>query len=218
MKFQAQQQKIFMNNYFTLLWRSRQQLWQDIASITVFLLVLGFINKDLDANIIWLLWSWGLIYSGSKFWHDDLLDNAVLQWLFKPFALTVITKKWYSYLGFNIIIWFLAWNFWLLSIGFSNYFWIIATCTCTLPIILGLSAFMAGLSNSYSKNTSLINLTILPLLAPLLIYGSGVFYDLHQGFDPSHVVSGLLAIAIIFISAMPRLLLAVLRMSISSEL
>ena len=207
-----------MNSYFTLLWRSRQQLWEDIASISVFLLVLGFIKKDLNPNIIWLLWSWSLIYTGSKFWHDDFLDNAVLQWLFKPFALKVITKKWYSFLGFNILIWFFAWNFWLLSVGFIHYFWIIATYICTLPIILGLAAFMAGLSSSYSKNTSLINLTILPLLAPLLIYGSGIFYDLYQGLDPSHIVSGFLAIAIIFTTAMPRLLLVVLRMSISSEL
>ncbi len=206
-----------MNNHLKLIWRARFSYWQEIASLSIFLIVLAFISQDLKPNIIWLLWCWALINSGSNFWRDDFQDHCCIQWILKPYAYSIICQKWAMFLLFNSIVWLLAWCFWLLSTNVSDYLWLLTSILATMPIVLGLAVFMSSLSSNFVKNTSLLNLIILPLLAPFLIYGSAVFWHLEQHQDPSHIVAGLVAISILFIIFTPRLVLRVMIISLQAE-
>lgn len=207
-----------MNSHIKIFWRERYKFMQSFASISVFIIILGFIKHNIEPSIVWLFWCWHLLGIGSNFWHDELEDYACLNWLHKPYASDLVERKWYSFLAYNFIAWLIAWQFWFLITGFDGYLWLLGLIAISIPIMLGSGAFMASLSANFVGNTCLLNLTLLPILAPILIYGAGIFWQIANQNDPQHSLAGLLAIALLFIKFMPKLMLKGIQISVPEEL
>lgn len=209
---------LMYRHYLKIFWRTRYNLLQSFASISIFLLVLGFIQTNLTASIVWLFWCWHLIGLGSDFWRDEFEDYACLQWLFKPYAQSIIDQKWYSYILCNTLAWLSIWHIWLVITGINGYLWLIMLILATIPIMLGFGAFMAAISANFIGNTCLLNLTVLPIVAPVLIYGSGIFWQISASLDPSHIIAGVVSLAILMLRFLPKLFLRALRISLPEEI
>lgn len=193
--------------WFKVIWRKIYAYAQDALTATLFLSVVSFISQDkLSVNFIWLLWCWLLINSGQHFWHSDVQNRCIDYWITHKKAIQIINNKWLSNILFSCIFWLITWFIWwiIFDLKISLSFLVITTLI-TIPTILGASVLISSLSIELITNSNLLSFVTLPLLIPVLIYGSSIFVHLARNEDPSHIIAGLIAIALVSIFYVPKL-------------
>ena len=203
-----------------LLWHSRFYYLRTIATTTIFLALIAFIQQTkIELSLVWLLWCWNLLNSGARFWEDEQRDNAWLHWLDNCTAINIINQKFIIHVIFNAVIWLITWMFWLLFIDYNqNMLWLALLIMATTPIIMGVAVLISSLSASIISNSNLLSFITLPLLVPIMVYGSGACVKLELGQDPSHIIAGMSALAMCVGMAIPRLVLLLIREVIKLEL
>lgn len=207
-----------------LLWRRSQEWLYPIAFFLIVICMLPFafspdpaVLRQLIPGGIWLAALFASILSVETVFQADLEEGSLEQWALSPTPLAFLmlgklTAHWISTaLPLIILTPFIGWLFQLPPNA-------IATLCMSLffgtPILLLLGSFGVALTLGLRQQGVMMSLLILPLSAPVLIFGVNMVLQAQAGFAVSGPLALLAGLYVIAIIALPVATAAALRVSL----
>lgn len=204
--------------WLKILWRRLSNYSQDAAIYSIIFSSIAFIKPELiDGNLLWVLWCGLLVSGGKSFWQSDISSGCHHYWINKSYANKIIHDKWYGNLLFAEIFWLCVWAAWYIIFDIKMPALVIfLIISGSIPIVLGFSIIVASLSIEVMSSNNLLSFICMPLLAPVFIYGSGVFSHVANHENPYHILSGIAALAVVITAIVPTTVLKIFQKSCRS--
>ena len=198
--------------YFELLliWR-RSQEW--LYPITFFVIVISLfpfafspdpiLLQTLIPGGVWLAALFASILSINTLFHADVEEGSLEQWMLSPvplpfLTLSKLTAHWLSAtLPLILLIPFIGWLFQLPTTAIVI---LAASLLLGTPILILLGSLGVALTLGLRQQGVMMSLLVLPLSAPVIIFGVNMVLQSQAGFSaagPLALLAGLLVISII---------------------
>lgn len=207
-----------------LLWR-RSQEW--LYPIAFFLIVISFLPfafspdptllRQLIPGGIWLAALFASILSVETIFQADLEEGSLEQWALSPtplafLTLAKLTAHWISSTLPLIIITPLIG--WLFQLSTQSILILCISLLLGTPILLLLGSFGVALTLGLRQQGMMLGLLILPLAAPVLIFGVNMVLQAQAGFSVTGPLAFLGGLFIITSVSLPIAIAAALRVSL----
>jgi len=168
-------------------------------------------------GIAWMAVLLAFLLSAERFIQEDYEYGVIEQWLISgdPLALLISAKMavhWILNL-FPLLILGPAAAL-LFSLSFSEVAVFTLSLICGTPAIVSICALAAVFSVGINQRSSLMALILLPLILPVMIFGSAVLNLYMQGLNVSGYLAILSALSIVAFAFLPFAIAVVIRISL----
>jgi len=174
--------------------------------------------QQLAPGIVWFSLTLAMLLSMDQMWHRDYENGLMTHWYLMQYSLIrIIQAKILIHWFIAIISVFLVLPILSLAYGLNlnQTITFLSTLFCGSLIIAYLTALAAVFSLSMHQKGAIVALIVLPLVLPVMIWGSGIVGLSSQQIDTKPYLALLLAGALASIMFLPWPIAAVLKMQIS---
>ena len=193
-----------------LLWRRAQEWLYPIAFFVIIISLFPFIFspdpvllQTIIPGGVWIAALFASILSIETLFHTDAEEGALEQWLLSPvplpfLTLSKLTAHWITtILPLIILTPFIGWMF---QLSTDTIFVLTISLLLGTPILTLLGSFGVALTIGLRQQGVMMSLLILPLSAPVIIFGVNMVLQTQAGFSvtgPLALLAALLMIAVI---------------------
>tara|TARA_R110000868_G_scaffold236052_9_gene490010 strand:+ start:1437 stop:2108 length:672 start_codon:yes stop_codon:yes gene_type:complete len=193
-----------------LLWRRSHEWLYPIAFFLIVISLFPFafspdpaVLKTLIPGGIWIAALFASILSVETLFHAEIEEGSLEQWLLSPMPLPFLmlaklAAHWLcTALPLILLTPFIGW---LLQLPTQATFVLTASLLLGTPILALLGSFGVALTSGFRQQGVMIGLLILPLSAPVLIFGVNMVLQSEAGFSvtgPLMLLGGLTALSIV---------------------
>lgn len=221
-----------MNNFYQLCYREFlikiRQPRDIIFSILFFVMACLFFPLSLPAShtlfqqlapgIVWFCLTLAMLLSMDQIWQQDYDNGLMTQWYLRQYSIVrIIQAKILVHWLITLVSVVLILPILAIAYGLNLYQTIIflAALLAGSLIITYLTALAAVFSLSMQQKGAVVALILLPLVLPVIIWGSGVVGLAAQHIDAKPYLALLLAGSIVSVMLLPWPIATVIKMQIS---
>lgn len=176
------------------------------------------ILRSVAPGLVWIAMLLAMLLTSVGLFQQDYEDGVIEQWLISSYPLSVIiAAKLIVHWLLNLLpmlifcpLLSLLFSFSWQEMGILMFSLIVGT-----PTILFLCGLAAAFSAGMQQKGVLMALVLLPLVIPVMIFGSGTLTAAMQGLATSGYLAILLALSILAIGFLPFAIAAVIRISLA---
>ncbi|KTD51772.1 heme exporter protein CcmB [Legionella quinlivanii] len=210
-----------------LLIYSRQPRGLLNTSLFFFMIVIFFpltippvkeIVRQVAPGLIWTAMLLSLLLASERIFQQDYEDGIIEQWLISGFSLNlIIVAKLCVHWLFSIIpmLIFCPLLAFLFNFSFQEAALLAASLILGTPAILALCVLAAAFSTRLQQKGIFMALILLPLVIPVMIFGSGACLAALEGSSASAYLAILAALSLVAVSFLPFAISTVIRISLS---
>ena len=174
--------------------------------------------RQIAPGVFWIAVLLALLMASERLFQEDFNDGVIEQWLVSgsPISILVMAKlsvHWLLNLLPIIILSFVLGA--LFDLSLAERWVVIGSFILGTPSILFLSALAASFCTSMQQKGVLIALILLPLVVPVMIFGSGALNAAMFALPVKGYFAILLALSILAIAFLPFAIAAIIRISLT---
>ncbi|KTC67960.1 heme exporter protein CcmB [Legionella birminghamensis] len=169
-------------------------------------------------GLIWTAMLLSLLLASERIFQQDYEDGLIEQWLISGFSLNlIISAKMLVHWLFSIIpmLIFCPLLAFLFSFSYQEMCLLAVSLILGTPAILALCVLAAAFSTRLQQKGIFMALVLLPLVVPVMIFGSGASLAVLEGTSAPAYLAILAAISLLAISFLPFAISVVIRISLS---
>ena len=174
--------------------------------------------RQLAPGVFWIALLLALLMASERLFQDDFNDGVIEQWLVSgiPVCILVLAKLTvHSVLNLLPILILSVLLGALFDLSLSERGVVVLSFILATPAILFLAALAAAFCTSMQQKGVLIALILLPLVIPVMIFGSGALSAAMQQLSVMGYFAILLALSILAIAFLPFATAAIIRISLT---
>lgn len=174
--------------------------------------------RQIAPGVFWIALLLALLMASERLFQEDFNDGVIEQWLVCgiPVSILVLAKLSVhcvlNLLPIVILSFVLGALF---DLSLSERLTVTVSFILGTPAILFLSALAAAFCTSMQQKGVLIALILLPLVIPVMIFGSGALNAAMQQLPGAGYLAILLALSILAIAFLPIAIAAIIRISLT---
>lgn len=174
--------------------------------------------RQIAPGVFWIALLLAFLMAAERLFQEDYLDGVIEQWLVSGLPLSVLVAAklvvhWFFQLLPILLVGFLLGTLFHLSL--SERLVLMASFIVATPAILLLCALAAAFSTSMQQKGVLMALILLPLVIPIMIFGSGAVIAAMQQLPVQGYFAMLAALSLLAVAFLPWAIAAIIRVSLS---
>lgn len=174
--------------------------------------------RQIAPGVFWIALLLALLMASERLFQEDFNDGVIEQWLVSGIPVSILVLAKLSVHCVLNLLPILILSFVLgalFDLSLNERLVLVLSFILGTPAILFLAALAAAFCTSMQQKGVLIALILLPLVIPVMIFGSGALNAAMQQLPVAGFLAILLALSILAISFLPFAIAAIIRISLT---